>query len=144
MLDIEPDELHAMHLGTSQYMAGSILLLLYYELLTSGGESSMEHVWAIVVEHYRNYSTPTQDGNLALSSFVTASQYPKLQGKEAEVKDLMLALWTYGRSTWILVQTDTISSKTRSRHNAELNGCCRTTAIRFSFLLKLPRYLLPR
>jgi hypothetical protein len=88
--NIEVDELHVMHLGTSQYMLGSILWLLCYEILPGRPEENMCTVWAAVCESYKDLKTDCQFTSLALSSFCDpkkpSDSYPKLKGKGAEVK----------------------------------------------------------
>ena len=42
--NIEPDELHVMHLGTSMYMLGSVLSVLVTMILDEPVEANLEHV----------------------------------------------------------------------------------------------------
>lgn len=100
MHNLEPDELHVMHLGTSSWMAGSILWVLCYLCLPSTPEENMKNIWKVIVDTYRTSDAKTQYSNLTLSSFCDPkkpkAEYPKLKGRGAEVKDLMpclLAVW---------------------------------------------------
>ena len=42
--NIEPDELHVAHLGTSMYMLGSVLSMLVTMILEDSVETNLEHV----------------------------------------------------------------------------------------------------
>ena len=91
--NIEVDELHVMHLGTSQYMLGSILLLLCYHILPGSPEENMGMVWTEVCQFYKDLKVECQFTSLTLSSFCdpkkAADSYPRLKGKGAEVKCLV-------------------------------------------------------
>ena len=52
-LNVEPDELHILHLGTTQYLLGSILWLLTYKLGSNSPIVNQENVWAVVTDYYR-------------------------------------------------------------------------------------------
>lgn len=99
-LNVEPDELHIIYLGTAAYLAGSILKLLAYTVLPGTPVENMKEVWGMIVEYYKTRQTQCQFTNLGLSSFCEVSRphqhYPKLKGKGAEIKDIMpalLAVW---------------------------------------------------
>ena len=51
-LNIEPDELHAMYLGTSTYMLGSLLFMLVFQELDGSPQTIMEQVWSDIVDCY--------------------------------------------------------------------------------------------
>ena len=99
--NIDPDELHVMHLGTSMYMLGSILMLLCYHVLPKRPQANMREVWQKLASYYKDGKVVCQFGNLTTNSFVTDTSaphkhYPKLKGKGAEVRDLvwpMLEVW---------------------------------------------------
>ena len=91
-LNIEPDELHIMHLGTSMYMAGSVLYMLVFQMLDGTPHTNLEQVWSEVVDYYTEHRVVTQFTHLELSMFHHDNNYPKLSGKGAEVKDLIPAL----------------------------------------------------
>ena len=52
--NIDPDELHVMHLGTSMYMLGSILLLRCYHVLPKRPQAIMREVWQTLVSFYKD------------------------------------------------------------------------------------------
>ena len=45
MLNIEPDELHILHLGTTMYLVGSVLWCLVYKLMPESPVSNMHKLW---------------------------------------------------------------------------------------------------
>ena len=99
-LNVDPDELHSMHLGTSMHFLGSILWLLCFEILPGNPTSNMQKIWQLICENYRKLDTQCQFNNLNLTFFCVPNahdkDYPKLKGKGAEVKDLMepmLLVW---------------------------------------------------
>ena len=99
-LNIEPDELHILYLGTSQYMLGSVLWMLAYSVLASTPQDNMALVWQRITEVYTTTQVSCQYTSLALSSFTDQKQpnahFPKLKGKGAEMKCLapvLLQVW---------------------------------------------------
>ena len=94
--NIEPDELHIMHLGTTMYLLASVLWMLVYKLMRGTPTANMHLVWVMVTQRYSDLSTECQFSNLSLSSFCDpekhSSKYPKLKGRGAEVKDLVAPL----------------------------------------------------
>ena len=92
-LNIEPDELHIMHLGVSMYLLGSALWMLCYRVLPMNLVASMDRVWSMVVHYYTSMGITCQFSSLSLSSFTNPQKprghYPKLKGKGAEVKGLV-------------------------------------------------------
>ena len=97
-INVDPDELHIMHLGTSMYLLGSVLWLLCFDILTGTPVQNMGKVWHHIVEEYkRPPATVCQYSNLTLKSFCNPDKwdtgYPKLKGKGAEVKDLVVPLY---------------------------------------------------
>jgi len=98
--NIEVDELHVMHLGTSQYLFGSVRFVLCFEILQGDPASNMRQVWQEISKAYTDFKSECQYTNLELSSFCDherpLASYPKLKGKGAEAKDLaapLLAVW---------------------------------------------------
>ena len=98
---IEPDELHAMYLGTVQYILGSVLWALCYQAMTGSAATNMEQVWDSIAKAYRDYDVANQYTNLTLTSFTNPdspkSAYPKLKGKGMETRDLVIPMY----STWL-------------------------------------------
>ena len=102
--NVEGDELHLMHLGTTGYMLGSVLWILCFRFLPGTPEANMEAVWSVVKKCYKEDSSDTQYTNLTISSFCDPrspnSNYPHLKGRGAEVKDVvkpLLACWVHFR-----------------------------------------------
>lgn len=94
--NIEPDELHLIHLGTNQQLLGSALWMLAYEILPGSASDNMATIWAGIVESYKKYKVAKQYSSLDLNSFCDAKSpkkdYPRLKGKGAEAKDLVLPM----------------------------------------------------
>ena len=105
-LNVEPDELHVLHLGVSQYIAGSVLWLLTYRLLTGSPVDNINLVWDLVSQFYSNHQTRCQYSQLSLGSFhdprKVRGEYPRLKGKGAEIKGVIPAL----RSIWFQFRRD--------------------------------------
>ena len=91
--NIEIDELHVIHLGTSQCFLGSILWLLCYQVLPGPPDINMEQVWDAVSKCYADMRVDCQFSNLTLGSFCNPlrpiDSYPRLKGKGAEIKCLV-------------------------------------------------------
>ena len=90
--NLEVDELHAMHLGTTMYMVGAILYMLCFHVLDGAPEDIMHGIWSDINEFYRKHKVQTQFSNLKIGSFHDPGAYPKLRGKGAEIKDLVAPL----------------------------------------------------
>ena len=95
-LNLEADELHTLYLGVSQYFLGSVLWLLVYVTMVGDPADNMQQVWQLILQQYSEPATSTQFSALQLSSFTIPAKhntvYPKLKGKGAEVKALVLPL----------------------------------------------------
>ena len=95
--NIDPDELHVFHIGSTMYFLGSVLWLLVYRLMPSNPVKNMEMLWGLIQEYYSEHSVSTQYSNLSLSSFCNPdkprAKHPKLKGRGAEVKHLVKPLW---------------------------------------------------
>lgn len=89
----EADELHVLHLGTSQYFLGSVLHLLVFTILGDDPQTNIDKVWSSIVESYAKDAGDTQFTNLTIRSFVDPSKaktsYPCLKGRGCEVKGLV-------------------------------------------------------
>jgi len=99
-LNVEPDELHVIHLGTSMWFLGSVLWMLVFRVLDGRAEDNMKIVWSRLSEAYAVLNPGAQYTNLGLGSFCDPSKpsghFPKLKGKGAEVKGLvgpLLLVW---------------------------------------------------
>ena len=57
--NVEPDELHILHLGTSAYLAGSCLWLLTYEVLPASPKENLGKVWSLILEPHRRNTVGT-------------------------------------------------------------------------------------
>ena len=67
--NLEVDELHVMHLGTTMYMLGAVLYILCFHILPGAPEDNMHGIWSDISEFYRNHRVVTQYSNLKISSF---------------------------------------------------------------------------
>jgi hypothetical protein len=105
-LNIEPDELHIIYIGTSQYMLGSVLWMLVYSVLAGAPQDNMALVWERISQLYTAMRISCQYTSLGLSSFhdidtlhpnrLSNKHFPKLKGKGAELKGLapvLLEVW---------------------------------------------------
>ena len=90
--NLEPDELHVMHLGTSQYMLGAVLFILCFQVLAGTPEDNLHDIWTDINHFYTDYNVKTQYSSLKISAFYEPGQFPKLKGKGAEIKDLVAPL----------------------------------------------------
>ena len=92
-LCLEPDELHVIHLGVSQYTLGTILFLLVFKVLPDSPEDNMKVVWKEVCSIYSKEAVGCQFNNITISSFCNAEKpnehWPRLKGKGAELKDFV-------------------------------------------------------
>ena len=90
--NLEVDELHVMHLGTTMYMLGAVLYILAFQVLPDDPEENMHAIWTAINQFYKDHKVVTQYCNLKISSFHEPGQFQKLKGKGAEVKDLVAPL----------------------------------------------------
>ncbi len=95
--NIEPDELHILHLGVSMYMLGSVLWCLVHRRMPDSAVQNMQNLWGQVSAYYSEHQTSTQFSSLNLSSFHNPEKptkdYPRLKGKGAEIKGLIPAIF---------------------------------------------------
>jgi hypothetical protein len=98
LFNIEPDELHVIYLGIGQYFLGSIIALLVFVILPDGHVKNMDRIWEHILEVYSILQVPTQFGALNIASLFPGGEnkwgdvYPKLGGKGAEIKWLIIAM----------------------------------------------------
>jgi hypothetical protein len=94
--NVEPDEMHVVHLGTSQYLLGTVLHILVFERLGKRPLAAMEQIWGEICDEYKRCETSAQYSSLGLSSFTDPKaplqNYPRLKGRAAEVKGLVPVL----------------------------------------------------
>ena len=90
--NLEVDELHVRHLGTTMYMLGAVLYMLCFHVLDGAPEDIMHDIWASISAFYKKHKVVTQYSNLKIASFHEPGQYPKLKGKGGEIKDLVAPL----------------------------------------------------
>ena len=90
---IEPDELHIVYMGTAQYMLGSVLWLLVFDVLTDDCYENMSKVWNVIAEAYKSDRAIAQYSSLTIRQFCVEDKhdkhFPKLKGKGAEVKHVV-------------------------------------------------------
>ena len=95
--NVEPDELHVIHLGTSMYMLGSVLYLLVYRRFPMlRPAQAMARVWSMITNYYSQHEVKDQFSNITIGMFTKPARhlttYPKLKGRGGEVKHLVGAL----------------------------------------------------
>ena len=90
--NLEVDELHVMHLGTTMYRLGAMLCMLCFHVLAGDPEDIMHGIWTGISDLYKKHKVVTQYSNLKMGSFHDPGQFPKLKSKGAEVKDLVSPL----------------------------------------------------
>ncbi len=56
-LNLEMDELHIIHIGTSQYMFGCVLWMLVFEVLQGNSTHNIQLVWRRGQAAYKGKST---------------------------------------------------------------------------------------
>ena len=59
-LNVDPDELHVVHLGCNSYMLGSVLWLLCFRILKGRPSENMSRVWSLIARPYLVCCPPTQ------------------------------------------------------------------------------------
>lgn len=95
-LNVEPEELHVIWLGTAQWTAGSVLWMLVFRLMPHAASENMALLWAQICSAYRDLDISVQYNNLNIGSFTDPQKphahFPKLKGKGAEVKHLSAVL----------------------------------------------------
>ena len=99
-LNIEPDELHLLHLGASMWALGSVLWLIVFRIMDRSVSENVDHLWCRIRASYDKLKPDAQYSNFSLSSFCDPTRprahYPKLKGRGAEVKCLvgvMAVVW---------------------------------------------------
>ena len=103
VFNVEVDELHVVHLGVSQYLAGSVLWLMTHKILNDSVSENLISIWGKVVEFYTINQTARQLSNMQLQMYTDpkASEntmaYPRLKAKGSETKHLIPAL----RHAWM-------------------------------------------
>lgn len=93
--------MHVVHIGTSQYLLGSVLFKLVYQMLPGRPLENMEVLWQEICGEYRSQEVAAQFSSLGLSSFLVdvkapTTAYPRLKGRAAEIKWLvpvLQAIW---------------------------------------------------
>jgi len=109
--NVEADELHVIHIGFSQYLAGATLWLLIFKITRGTVNENLEMVWQKIVEFYTTNNTRCQLSNLQLTMFTDSKKseksmpYPRLKARGAETKHLIPAL---------LYSWDALAKKSRS------------------------------
>ena len=100
-LALEPDELHVLHLGVSQYAQGSVLHTLVFDVLGGPPNGAMKALWERICEYDSSESPDCQYTSLSIKSFVNPDKahddFPSLKGKGAEVRDLLPGTCTLWR-----------------------------------------------
>ena len=75
------------------YTLDSVLYMLVFQMLGGSPQAYMEHAWRGLADYYyTKHRVEAQFTNLKLGIFHHAGNYPKLSGKGADVKALVLAL----------------------------------------------------
>ena len=91
--NIEPDELHIIHLGASPLLLGSCLWLLVFEILPGDAQTNMDTVWATLFQSYKKHKVNKQYSSIHIGSSCDpkahTKHFTKLKGRGTEMKDLV-------------------------------------------------------
>ena len=89
ILSYVPDILHTLHLGTYQYVFGSVLKLLTHHILQGRLDDNLERVWMAIKQRYKDYGVSIRFNDLRLSMYTSSeTNFPSLKGKAAEIRHL--------------------------------------------------------
>ena len=66
-LNVDVDELHVLYLGTTQYLLGSVLWLMVYDLLEESPQNNLDTIWKKIIAEYKKLGTTTQYTSFKLS-----------------------------------------------------------------------------
>ena len=105
--NVDPDELHLLHLGTTPRLLGSIFYILCYMCMPGTPQQNLDQLWNRICIFYKRHGTETQFSNISLGSFCNTkspgAHYPEFKGRGAEMKDLIrptLDCWTFFAPTY--------------------------------------------
>lgn len=91
------DWLHSKHLGSDQYMFGSVLSLLVRTMMVGSAEQNLKTLWEFLKQYFKEHNTKTAFRYLnKLTMFERKHKYPKLRGKGSELRHFggaLSALW---------------------------------------------------
>lgn len=97
-LSVGYDLMHAKYLGCDQYLYGSVLYILVFDVLPGSAQQSLNMVWNFMKAYYKKNCPRVRYRNFSkLTMFIRKKDFPKLRGKAAEVKafgPLLLQMWT--------------------------------------------------
>ena len=92
ILCINSDWMHCAHLGAFQEYLGSILYMLFYDLLPSDDTAYFEAINNQLKAHWRVHPDQGHFQNIRLNMIRSATGYPTLKGRAAEMKKTVPAL----------------------------------------------------
>jgi len=98
ILCINSDWMHCAHLGTYQEYLGSILYILFYDLLPDDAATNCRIINSQLKAYWRVHPEQGHFQNITLSMVRSSTGYPTLKGRAAEVKKTVRAL----RAVWDL------------------------------------------
>ena len=94
------DWMHTKHLGADQYIFGSVLWLLVFQVLPASPIENLGIVWRYIKKYYQVHKfTGTRYRSITkLSMFVRKKGFAKLRGKASEIKHfsgVILDVWAH-------------------------------------------------
>ena len=98
ILCINSDWMHCAHLGAYQEYLGSILYILFYDLLPDDAAANCRTINSQLKAYWRVHPEQGHFQNITLSMVRSSTGYPTLKGRAAEVKNTVRAL----RAVWDL------------------------------------------
>ena len=99
---INSDWMHCAHLGVWQEYLGSILHLLFYDMLPGTPDENCRCIHSELKAYWAVNPNPGHYQNLRLNMIRSATGYPCLKGRAAEIKKMapaLLELWGMHRTT---------------------------------------------
>ena len=89
---INSDWMHCAHLGVFQEYLGSILYMLFYDLLPGDPTANCKTINSQLKAYWRVHPDPGHFQNINLNMVRSSTGYPTLKGRAAEVKKTARAL----------------------------------------------------
>jgi len=132
---VAPDWMHAKYLRCDQYIYGTILYLLCFQILQKSPLENLQFCWAYIKTFYSLNETKYRFQNIGkLSMFIRKNNTLKLRGKAGELKGIcgaILSLWESNMNTSLEVHQKILLL-------LKLNVMIETMMTNFSHLISFP------